>query len=72
MIACCAHKCDCCGLSIGPQLRWLREKIYNPALNGCDPSYRRFHAEPSAGQDESSWEKYQMEREFARAVARAA
>jgi hypothetical protein len=29
-------------------------------------SYHRYHAEPSAGQEESCWEKHQMEEEIAR------
>jgi|SRR5215472_1533638 len=34
MIGCCAHPCAYCGSSIGPEQRWVREKIYDPALNG--------------------------------------
>jgi hypothetical protein len=68
----CADQCAYCGSSIGREQGWLREKIYNTGLNGGDPSYRRYHAEVFGGQDESCWEKYRMEREFARTVARAA
>jgi hypothetical protein len=32
--------------------RWVREKIYDSALNGRDPSYQRYHAEPFAGQED--------------------
>ena len=49
-----------------------REKIYDPTLNGLDPSYHRYHAEPFAGQEASCWEKHQMELEIARTRARAA
>jgi hypothetical protein len=50
----------------------VREKIYDPALNGRDPSYQRYHAELFATQQESCWEKHQLEREMARTVAYAA
>ena len=50
----------------------MREKIYDPALNGRDPSYHRYHAEPLAGQDGSCWEKHQMELEIAQTTAYAA
>jgi hypothetical protein len=35
-----------------------------PALNGRDPSYHRYHAEPFAEQEGSCWEKHQMEEEL--------
>jgi hypothetical protein len=66
MIACCANQCALCRSSIVSGQRWVREKIYDPALNGRDPSYHRYHAEPFPGQDGSCWEKHQMELEIAR------
>jgi hypothetical protein len=42
----------------------VREKIYDAALNGRDPSYHRYHAELFATQRESCWEKHQLEREM--------
>ena len=64
--------CDYCGSSIGSEQRWVREKIYDRALNGREPSYRRFHAEPFVPDEGSCWEKHQMEREIHRTVDRAA
>jgi len=64
----CIAQCDYCRSSIVSGQRWVREKIYDPAHNGCDPRYRRYHAEPFAGQQASCWEKREMEREIARTV----
>jgi hypothetical protein len=50
----------------------VREKIYDPAHDGHDPSYRRYHAEPFTGHEVSCWEKREMEREIARTKACAA
>jgi hypothetical protein len=61
MIVCCVNQCAYCHTPIVSGQRWVREKIYDPALNGRDPSYHRYHAEPFAGQDASCWEKHQME-----------
>ena len=72
MIACFTYQCDYCRSSIVSGQRWVREKIYDPALNGRDPSYHRYHAEPFATQQESCWEKHQLEREMARTAAYAA
>jgi hypothetical protein len=72
MIVCFANQCDYCRSSIVPGQRWVREKIYDPALNGRDPSYHRYHAELIATQQESCWEKHQLEREMARTAAYAA
>jgi hypothetical protein len=66
MIVYCAKQCAYCRSSIVSGQRWVREKIYDPALNGRDPSYHRYHAEPFAGQEGSCWEKHQMEQEIAR------
>jgi hypothetical protein len=58
--------CDYCQSSIALGQRWVREKIYDPQPNGQDPAYHHFHAEPFGEQEESCWEKHQMEREIAR------
>jgi hypothetical protein len=62
----CVAQCDYCRSCIVSGQRWVREKIYDPTHNGCDPHYRRYHAEPFAGQQESCWEKHEMQREIAR------
>jgi hypothetical protein len=72
MIVCFANQCEYCRSSIVPGQRWVREKIYDAALNGRDPSYHRYHAELFVTQRESCWEKHQLEREMARTTARAA
>ena len=71
MIVCC-DQCDYCRSSIFSGQRWVREKIYDPALNGRDPSYHCYHAESFAGQEPSCWEKHETEREFARITGCAA
>jgi hypothetical protein len=72
MIASFTHQCDYCQSSIVSGQRWVREKIYDPAFNGRDPRYHRYHSEPFAILEESCWEKHQMEREIARTTAHAA
>ena len=72
MIASFTTECEYCRSSIVPGQRWVRQKIYDPALNGREPRYRRYHAEPFAGQSESCWEKHQMEQEPTRTTACAA
>ena len=72
MIAYFARQCDYCRSSIASGERWVREKIYDPVLNGHDPSYHCFHIEPFTGQDLSCWEKHELEREIARTTAHAA
>jgi hypothetical protein len=72
MTVCRVNQCAYCRSSIVPGERWVREKIYDPALNGRDPSYHRYHAEPFAEEERSCWEKHQMEEEIARTTARAA
>ena len=39
MIDCFASQCAYCRSSIASGQRWVREKIYDPALNSGDPSY---------------------------------
>ena len=72
MVVCFANQCAYCRSSIVSGQRWIREKIYEPALNGRDPSYHCFHAEPLAEQEGSCWEKHEMEREIVRTTAYAA
>jgi hypothetical protein len=64
MIVSCATQCAHCHSPIVSGQRWVREKIYDPTLNGREPSYHRYHAEPFAGQEASCWEKHQMEMEM--------
>jgi hypothetical protein len=68
----CFDRCDYCRSSIFSGQRWVREKIYDSALNGRDPSYHCYHAKPFARQEASCWEKHKAEREFARMTVRAA
>jgi hypothetical protein len=73
MIVCCgANQCAYCRSSITSEQRWVREKIHEFALNGRDPSYHRYHAEPFVGEEGSCWEKRQMELNTARTTAYAA
>lgn len=72
MVASNTTECAYCQSSIGPGQRWVRQKIYDPTLNGREPRYHRYHAEPFAGQKESCWEKHQMDQEFTRTTAYAA
>ena len=62
------HKRTCayCGTPIELGQRWVREKIYEPALVGGAPNYRRYHVELFDGQELSCWEKYRMETELHR------
>ena len=62
-------ECDYCRGPINGDQRWVREKIFNPRPDGRDASYRHYHAEPFADQDQSCWEKHQMQRELARTAA---
>jgi len=66
------QKCAFCRSSIVSGQRWVREKIPDSALDGRDPSYHRYHAEPFGEQEGSCWEKHQMEREIGRTTAYAA
>ena len=67
-----ANRCAYCQSAIVPDQRWVREKIYETALYGRDADYRRYHAEPFAGEELSCWEKHQIEQALARTTARAA
>jgi hypothetical protein len=66
MIVCCANQCAYCRSPIVSGQRWVREKVWDPALKGCDPSYYRYHAEPCVGEEANCWEKHQMEQEIVR------
>jgi hypothetical protein len=56
------HQCAHCRTPIGLGERWVREKIYEPsAADG--PRYQRYHADLSAGDELSCWEKHQLQRE---------
>ena len=50
----CAH----CTAEIEKGQRWVREKVYEPALAGREPRYRRYHAELSDRQGLSCWERH--------------
>ena len=60
------RECAYCGLPIEADQRWVREKIYEPALVDGAPNYRRYHVELFDGQELSCWEKYRMETELHR------
>jgi hypothetical protein len=61
-----ANQCAYCWSSIVSGQRWVREKIYDPALNKREPRYHCYHVEPFAGREGSCWEKHQMEDDIAR------
>jgi len=66
---CFANQCAYCRSSIGAGQKWVREKIYDPALNIRDASYLCYHGEPFEGQQRSCWESHEMEREILRTAA---
>jgi hypothetical protein len=70
MIVSCVTQCAYCHSPIVSGQSWVREKIYDPALNGREPNYHRYHAEPFAGQEASCWEKHQMEMEMEMEIGR--
>jgi hypothetical protein len=72
VLGCFAKQCDYCRSSIVSGQRWVREKIYDAALDGGDPRYHYYHAENFTGQERSCWEKREMERELVRTTACAA
>ena len=69
VIDCFANQCAYCRSSIGAGQKWVREKIYNPALAMRDPSYLCYHGEPLEGQQRSCWQNHEMEREILRTAA---
>jgi hypothetical protein len=72
MFICSTQDCAYCRSPIGSSERWVREKIYEPALAHCGPRYHRYHADLFTGEELSCWEKHQVEAEISRAGARAA
>jgi hypothetical protein len=66
MIAYDVKSCGYCHSPIVAGQRWVREKIYAPRSNRHDPTYLHFHAELFGGEEESCWEKHEMDREIAR------
>jgi hypothetical protein len=63
-----AKRCAYCQSAILSEQRWVRQKIYEPALDGRSANYRCYHAEPFAEEELSCWEKHQVEQEIARSV----
>jgi hypothetical protein len=45
MVASCTNMCAQCAAEIEAGQRWVREKVYEPALAGREPRYRRYHVE---------------------------
>jgi len=66
------QQCAYCESPIGPEDRWVREKIYESAPNGNGPNYFRYHADLFTQEELSCWEKHLMELEIVRTAARAA
>ena len=63
-----AKRCAYCQSAILAEQRWVRQKIYDPALDGHGADYRSYHAEPFAGEELGCWEKHQVEQEITRSV----
>jgi len=60
------RECAFCGSPIHPGERRVREKIHEPARVADQPNYRRYHADLSAGEELSCWEKHLVEVELHR------
>jgi hypothetical protein len=69
MVASCTNICAHCAAEIEAGQRWVREKVYEPALAGREPRYRRYHAEPFDGQELSCWERHLLQPDSARLAA---
>ena len=69
MVASHANICAHCGAEIETGQRWVREKVYEPALAGRQPQYRRYHAELSDGQELSCWERHLLRADSGRLAA---
>jgi len=69
MVASRANICTNCGAEIETGQRWVREKVYEPALAGRQPQYRRYHAELSDGQELSCWERHLLQADSGRLAA---
>ena len=69
MVARHANICTHCGAEIETGQRWVREKVYEAALAGRQPQYRRYHAELSDGQELSCWERHLIQADSGRLAA---
>jgi hypothetical protein len=69
MVASCSNICAHCAAEIVAGERWVREKVYEPALAGREPRYRRYHAELFDGQELSCWERHLLQQGSARLAA---
>jgi hypothetical protein len=69
MVASCTNICAHCAAEIEAGQRWVREKVYEPALAGREPRYRRYHAELFDGQKLSCWETRLLQLDSARLAA---
>jgi hypothetical protein len=69
MVAKCTNICAHCAAEIAADQRWVREKVYEPALAGNEPRYRRYHAELFDGQELSCWERHLLQLNGARLAA---
>jgi hypothetical protein len=69
MVASHANICTHCGAEIETGQRWVREKVYEAALAGRQPQYRRYHAELSDGQELSCWENHLIQADSGRLAA---
>jgi hypothetical protein len=69
MVASGTNICVHCAAEIEAGQRWVREKVYEPALAGREPRYRRYHAELFDGQKLSCWERHLLQLDSARLAA---
>jgi hypothetical protein len=69
MVASCTNICAHCTTEIEAGQRWVREKVYEPALTGCVPRYSRYHSELFEGQELSCWERHLLQLDSARLAA---
>jgi hypothetical protein len=69
MVASHANICAHCGAEIETGQRWVREKVYEPALAGREPQYRCYHAELFDGQQLSCWERHLPQADSGRLAA---
>jgi hypothetical protein len=69
MVASRTNICAHCAAEIEAGQRWVREKVYEPALAGREPRYRHYHAEPFDGQELSCWERHLPQADGARLAA---
>jgi hypothetical protein len=69
MIASCTNICAHCATEIEAGQRWVREKVYEPALAGREPQYRRYHAELFDRQELTCWVRHLLQPDSARLAA---